>query len=70
MGSPSPGGDVTVYVRHKPAGIAHSFLFCSVLVSISVFMALSTLFHSINSPDNSPFFLLCSSGLISALLVL
>ena len=29
--------------------------FKSVLVSISVFMALSTVFHSINSPDNSPF---------------
>ena len=29
--------------------------FYSVLVSISVFMALSTAFHSINSPDNSPF---------------
>ena len=29
--------------------------FCSVLVSVSVFMALSTLFHSLNSPDNSPF---------------
>ena len=28
--------------------------FYSVLVSISVFMALSTVFHSINSPDNSP----------------
>ena len=27
--------------------------FHSVLVSVSVFMALSTLFHSINSPDNS-----------------
>ena len=27
----------------------------SVLVSISVFMALSTVFHSINSSDNSPF---------------
>ena len=26
----------------------------SVLVSISVFMALSSVFHSINSPDNSP----------------
>ena len=25
----------------------------SVLVSVSVFMALSTVFHSINSPDNS-----------------
>ena len=29
--------------------------FYSVLVSISVLMALSTVFHSIHSPDNSPF---------------
>ena len=29
--------------------------FCSVLVSISVFMALLAVFHSTNSPDNSPF---------------
>ena len=29
------------------------FFLYSVLVSISVFMALSTMFHSINSPDNS-----------------
>ena len=29
--------------------------FYSVLVSVSVSMALSTVFHSINSPDNSPF---------------
>ena len=29
--------------------------FYSVPVSVSVFMALSTVFHSINSPDNSPF---------------
>ena len=28
--------------------------FYSVPVSVSVFMALSTVFHSINSPDNSP----------------
>ena len=28
--------------------------FCSVLVSVSVFMTLSAVFHSINSPDNSP----------------
>ena len=44
----------------------------SVLVSVSVFMVLSAVFHSSNSRDNSPvffFFLLCSSGLISALLV-
>ena len=29
--------------------------FYSVLVSVSLFMALSTLFHSINYPNNSPF---------------
>ena len=31
--------------------------FSVVLVSVSVFMTLSTVFHSINSPDNSPLFL-------------
>ena len=41
-----------VYVRHKPTELAHSFY--SVLVSVSVVMALSTEFHSIKSPDNSP----------------
>ena len=46
---------MTVYVfDRKPTELAHSFY--SVLVSVSVFMALSTVFHSINSPDNSPFF--------------
>ena len=29
--------------------------FYSVLVSVSVFIAFSTVFHSINSPDNAPF---------------
>ena len=43
--------------------------FYSVLVSISVFTALSTVFHSIKCPDNS-LFSHCSSGLFSALLVL
>ena len=33
---------------------ASPLLFFSVLVSISVFMALSTVFHSVNSPENSP----------------
>ena len=33
-------------LRHKPT--------CSVLVSVSVFKALSTVFYSINSPNNSP----------------
>ena len=32
-----------------------SIPFYSLLVSVSVFMALSTVFHSINSHDNSPF---------------
>ena len=51
-GSPSPGGDVAVYVFgiHQPSLPTP---FYSLLVSISVFMALSTVFHSINSPDNS-----------------
>ena len=45
MGSPSRGGDV--------AGLClFFFLFCSCVSS--VFMALSTVFHSINSPNNSP----------------
>ena len=40
-----------------------------VLLFISVFIALSTVFHCINSLNNSPLSH-CSSGLISALLVL
>ena len=60
-GSPSRGGNVTVHVCdiNQPS---LSTPFYSVLVSISVFMALSTVFRSINSPDNSVFSL-CSSGL-------
>ena len=54
-------------LRHTPTEHTHSFY--SVLVSVSVFMALSTVFHSINSPDNSPLSHY-SSGLVSALLVL
>ena len=52
-GSPSRGGDVAVYVF----GLNQPSLptpFYSVLVSISVFVALSNVFHSGNSPDNSP----------------
>ena len=53
-GSPSRGGDVTVYVKDiKQPSLPTPFY--SVLVFISVFMALSTIFHYINSPDNSPF---------------
>ena len=53
-GSPSRGGDVVVHVFdiNQPSLPTP---FYSVLVPISVFMALSTVFHSINSPDNSPF---------------
>ena len=43
--------------------------FYSVLVSISVFMALSTVFYSINSPYSSPFSHSGLSDLISVLLV-
>ena len=52
-GSPSRGEDVVLYVFdvNQPSLPTP---FHSVLVSISVFMALSSVFHSINSPDNSP----------------
>ena len=52
-GSPSRGGHVTVSVCHinRPSLPAP---FSSVLLSISVFMSLSTVFHSINTLDNSP----------------
>ena len=52
-GSPSRGGDVAVYVFDiKQPSLSTPFY--SLLVYVSVFMALSTVFHSINSPDNSP----------------
>ena len=53
VGSPSRGGDVAVYVFsiNQPSLPTP---FYSVLVSVSVFVVFSTLFHSINSPDNSP----------------
>ena len=52
-GSPSCGGDaaVPVFDINQPNLPTP---FHSVLASISVFMALSTVFHSINSPDTSP----------------
>ena len=52
-GSPSRGGGVAAYVFdiNQPSLPAH---FYSVLVSVSVFMALPTVFHSINSPNTSP----------------
>ena len=68
-GLPSRGGDVTVYVfiinQHSLP-----IPFCSVLVPLSVFMALSAVFHSINSPDNSPFSHSVLPDFMSALLVL
>ena len=53
VGLPSRGADVEVYVFD----INQTSLptpFYSILVSITLFIALSTLFHSINSPDNPP----------------
>ena len=52
-GSSSHGGDVAVYVFYVNL-LNLSTPFYSVLVFISHFMALSTVFHYINSPDNSP----------------
>ena len=52
--SPSCGGDIAVYVFDiDPPSLPTPFYF--VLVLVSVFIALSTAFHSVNSPDNSPF---------------
>ena len=64
-GSPLGDGDVTVYILdiNQPE-LAHCFH--SVLVSVSVFMALSTVFHFINSPNNSPL----SHSVLSVLLCL
>ena len=48
-GSPSRVGDVDINQPSLPTP------FYFVLVSVSVCMACSTVFHSINSHDNSPF---------------
>ena len=50
--SPSRGRDVTVYVLDINQPSLPTLY--SVLVSVSVFMALSPVIHSINSPDYSP----------------
>ena len=51
--SPSRGGDVAVYILDiNQASLPISFH--SVLVSVSVSMALSTVLHAINSPEKSP----------------
>ena len=64
VGSPSRGGDVLVYVFdiNQPSLPTP---FYSVLVPISVFITLSSVFHSINSPENSPL----SQSLLSVLIL-
>ena len=53
VGLLSRGGNVPVYVLDitKPSLPTLSILF---FVSVSVFMAISTVFYSMNFPDNSP----------------
>ena len=53
-GSPSHGGDVALYVKYINQPSLPTPFYC-VLVSISAFMVLSNIFHSIHSPDKSPF---------------
>ena len=67
-GSPSRGGDVTVYVRHKPTKFAHSFLFCSFVYfcPYGPFNCIS--FYKVSWQLS--IFSFCSSDPISALLVL
>ena len=55
---------LTLFFLNHPSLPTPSY---SVFVFISVFMALSTVFHAMHSPDNSP---LSHSVLVSALLVL
>ena len=67
-GSPSRGGDVTVYVWHKPTELARSSLFCS-CVYFCLFGPFNCIsFHKFSWQLSA--FQLCSSGLVSALLVL
>ena len=66
--SPSCGGEVTVYVWHKPTELAHSFIFCS-----CVYYCLYGPFNCISFHQfyqQLSVFWLCSSGLMFALLVL
>ena len=56
-------------LSHKPTELAHSFF----IVFLCLFKSLwpfQLYFYFINSPDNTRAFSLCSSGLISALVVL
>ena len=54
VGLPLRGGDVTVYVCDINQPSFPTAIY-SDLVSISALMTLSTVFHTIKSPDNSPF---------------
>ena len=70
-GSPSRGGDVSVDVFDINEPSLPTSLY-SVLVSVSVFMDVSTVFHSINSSGNSllshpvlPVFILLSCVFLS-----
>ena len=69
-GLPSRGGEVVVYVFDINQQSLPTPVLEFVLVSISVFMALSTVFHPVNFFRQLSAFSLCSSGLSSALLVL
>ena len=67
-GLPPRGGNVVVYVCHKPTKLAHFLLFC-----FCVYFSLYGPFNCISFHKFSrklSVFSLCSSGLISALLVL
>ena len=68
-GSPSHGGGVTVHVKDTNQPSLPT-TFHSVLVSISVFITLSTVFYYIIFFRHLSVFSLCSFGLISVLLVL
>ena len=61
-GLPSHGGDVAAYVSDSDMNqLSLPTPFYFVLVSVSVFMALSTAFHLTNSPGNLNF---CFPGLL------
>ena len=68
-GSPSRGGDLTVYVPviNQPSLTTPAY---SVVMSVSVFMALFNCVSFYKFSRQLSAFSLCSSGLISALLVL
>ena len=71
MGSASRGGNVVVYVFEiNQQSLPSLFFFLSVLGSVFVFMALSTVFHCINSPNYSLLFHSVLPVLFLALFVL